>query len=188
MSATYFAKIMEFYRSRKRMPTYTEIMRITGLRSKGAVAYVVDRCIEAGFLEKDCAGKLLPKNQQQGIPILGTVAAGFPAQEEQEDIERVTLDDLLIKKRGATFLLRVKGESMRDEGIRSGDLVLVEKTNNITPGDIIVASVDGEWTVKFFRKNKGKVYLEAANPDYPSICAKEELLITLVVKAVIRKY
>jgi len=77
---------------------------------------------------------------------------------------------------------------MKGEGIKGGDLVLVEKTNNIAPGDIVVASVDGEWTVKFLRKNKGVVYLEAANPAYPPIYPDQELHITLVVKAVIRQY
>ena len=188
MSTTYFTQIIDFYKAQKRMPTYTEIMKITGLKSKGAVAYVVNRCVEEGVLSKDTTGKLIPEKITSGVPMLGSVVAGFPTTEEQEASEVMTLDEMLITKKDDTFLLRVKGDSMKGEGIKGGDLVLVEKTNNIAPGDIVVASVDGEWTVKFLRKKKGVVYLEAANPAYPPIYPDQELHITLVVKAVIRQY
>jgi len=188
MNQEYYKKIISFFRHNKRMPSYAEIMEITGLKSKSSVYYAVQQCIEKGFLAKDNKGKLIPKKLSEGIRVLGSVAAGFPGTEEQEESETMTLDDMLITNKDASFLLKVKGDSMKGEGIKAGDLVFVERTNNISPGDIVVASVDGEWTVKFLRKKRGAVFLEAANPNYPPIYPDQELHITFVVRAVIRQY
>ena len=104
MSTTYFAQIIDFYKAQKRMPTYSEIMKITGLKSKGAVAYVVNRCVEEGILSKDSTGKLIPEKITSGVPMLGSVVAGFPTTEEQEVSEAITLDEMLITKKDDTFL------------------------------------------------------------------------------------
>jgi len=77
---------------------------------------------------------------------------------------------------------------MKDAGIVEGDMVIVER--NITPrsGDIVIAEVDGEWTIKYFRKKGNVIFLEPANENYQAIYPKEELKISAVVKAVVRKY
>jgi repressor LexA len=77
---------------------------------------------------------------------------------------------------------------MIGEGIREGDLVIVEKGREPRNGDIVIAEVDGEWTIKYFRKQGKQVVLEAANPQYPLIRPQQELKIGGVVSAVIRKY
>jgi SOS regulatory protein LexA len=111
---------------------------------------------------------------------------GSPVEEELADV--MTLDRLLIKNPQATFLLRVTGDSMVDEGIKHGDLVLVERIAYIKHGDIVVANIDGEWTIKYFRRKGKHVYLEPANKSYRTIVPREELKIDLVVRAVIRQY
>ena len=78
----------------------------------------VNRCIEEGLLSKDATGKLIPEKITSGVPMLGSVVAGFPTTEEQEASEVMTLDEMLITKKDDTFLLRVKGDSMKGEGLR----------------------------------------------------------------------
>ena len=181
-------KLVAFYRRQRRMPSYREMMALFGYRSKNAVHKLVGRLIEDGFIKKDEQGKLLPRRFFGSVHLLGEVQAGFPSPAEEELADAITLDDYLIKNREATFMLKVSGDSMIDAGIQPGDMVLVERTNTVKPGDIVVAEVDNEWTLKFYRKQGNKVYLEAANKKYPPIYPHEALTIAAVVKAVIRKY
>jgi repressor LexA len=188
MKKDYRESILAFHDEHSRMPSYAEIARITGLSSKSSAFHLAGRLVMEGWLRRDPQGKLLPGRRASGLKILGSIAAGFPSPAEEELADVITLDELLIRNREATFLLKVTGDSMRDEGIRHGDLVLVERTTDIKPGDIVVASIDGEWTIKYFRKRGKQVYLEPANRDYKTIVPREELKIDLVVRAVIRQY
>jgi SOS-response transcriptional repressor LexA len=90
--------------------------------------------------------------------------------------------------RSSSFLLEVKGDSMIDEGIKEGDMVLVESRKDANDGDIVIAEIDGGWTMKYLRKKSGKVWLEAANANYAPIHPEYEFRIAAVVRAVIRKY
>lgn len=100
----------------------------------------------------------------------------------------MSLDEYLVENREASYLLRVKGDSMKEAGIIAGDLVVVERGREARPGDIVVAEVDGEYTLKYLRKKGGKVYLEPANKKFKPIVPKEELKILAVLRAVVRKY
>jgi len=120
--------------------------------------------------------------------MVGEVAAGFPSPAEEELRDIISFDEYLVTKPESSFLLQVSGDSMIGEGIREGDLVIVEKGREPRNGDVVVAQVDGEWTMKYFRKQGKQVRLEAANPNYPPIIPKAELLMGGVVTAVIRKY
>jgi repressor LexA len=159
-----------------------------GFASKNAVAKVVNKLIEAGFVDKDEKGKLLPLSLSGELPLLGHVEAGFPSPAEELSLDRITFDDLLLGEKENMYLLRVKGVSMIDAGIHEGDLLLVERTDVANVGNIVVANVDGEWTVKYLREKKGKKYLEAANEDYPDIFPETSLKIGGVVRSVIRTY
>lgn len=98
-----------------------------------------------------------------------TVQAGFPSPAEDHVIERVDLNKVLIKHPQATFLMRVRGASMREAGIDDGDVVLVDRAIRASHGHIVVAVVDGEFTVKRLWKRGGNLKLQAANPTYPDI-------------------
>lgn len=181
-------KIRNFYRKHRRMPSYAEIARICGYRSKNAAYGLVGKLIEEDFLEKDNAGRLIPKNIYGELKMLGLVEAGFPSAAEEETLDTMSIDDFLIENKEASYLLRVKGDSMIDAGIREGDMVIVERSNTPRSGDIVIAEVDGEWTMKYLRKNGKTFYLESANKRYKPIYPKDELKIAAVVKAVVRKY
>lgn len=170
------------------MPSYSEIMAITGLQSKNSVARLVNKLAGQGILKKDRTGKIIPLRHPSVIPLLGTVEAGWPSPAEEELTDTMSMDEYLIENREATYILKVSGESMIDAGIMPGDMVLVER--GITPrnGDIVIAEVDHEWTMKYYQKKNGAVWLVPANKKFEPIKPEEELNIAAVVKAVIRKY
>ncbi len=126
--------------------------------------------------------------QVGGLAVSGRVHAGFPSPAEEELLDTMSLDEYLIENKEATFILKVSGNSMIDAGIMPQDLVLVERTNEAKPGDIVIAEVDGKWTMKYLRQKGSRMYLEPANKKYAPIYPEEELKISAVVKAVIRKY
>ncbi len=181
-------KIQQFYEEKNRMPSFAEIAKIFGFKSKNAAAKVVDKLMEAGLIEKDDRGRLLPGRLFKEIRILGTVEAGFPTAAEEELTDTMSLDDFLIRNREKTFMLKVKGDSMIEAGIMPGDMVLVERSKEARLGDIVIAEVDHEWTMKYLQKKNGKTILMPGNPNYPPIVPQEELKIGAVVKAVIRRY
>lgn len=184
----YEQKISGFYRDHKRMPSYSEIMDLCGFSSKNAVFRLVARMVAEGKVNKDRQGKLIPRRLFGEIKVLGIVEAGFPGVAEEDLSDTISLDEYLIGNKEATYMLKVKGDSMIDAGIQEGDLVLVERGKEAREGDIVIAEVDGGWTMKYYRK-RGKLYfLEAANRNYKPIFAKEVLRIAAVVRAVIRKY
>jgi len=134
-------------------------------------------------------GRLSPRSPNAPVVgVLGSVEAGFPSPAEEELVDTLSLDDLLIQNREATFLLKVSGDSMTGAGIMPGDMVIVDKGRTAKSGDIVIAQVDGEWTMKFLRKRKDDVVLVPANPKYQPIRPKNELKISGVVTAVVRKY
>lgn len=181
-------KIREFYTSKKRMPSYTELMKLLGYKSKGAVSYVVKKLIAEGVLSKDSQGRLLPQSLMDEIRVLGVVEAGFPTAAEEELLDTMSLDEYLIQNKEATFMLKVKGDSMRDAGIMEGDMVLVERGKAPKTGQIVIAEVDGEYTMKYYISKRGKVWLEPANEKYKPIYPENTLKIEAIVTAVIRKY
>jgi len=181
-------QIAGFFRERKRMPTYEEMVTLLGVKSKSVVRFWVDKLVAAEILERDSAGRLAWRERPFSIPLVGEVTAGFPSPEEEELRDILSLDEYLVTRPEASFLLQVSGDSMIGEGIMPGDLVVVEKGREPKNGDVVIAEVDGDWTMKTFRKEKGDVFLEAANPKYPIIRARQELKLAGVVTAVVRKY
>ena len=183
------AQIIEsFYRHQGRMPSYAEICELFGYNSKNSASRLVQKLSRFGVLYKDDRVKLIPNFAQGSIRLLGLVEAGFPAPVEEQALDTITLDQWLVKKEEATYILKVKGESMIDAGIIDGDYVLVERTGNIKPGDIVVAEMDGEWTLKYLRENAKGFYLEAANPLFGNLFPEEKLEVEAKVISVIRKF
>ena len=180
--------IADFFRENRRMPSYAEMINLLGVKSKSVVDFWIKKLLGAGIIEKDNKGHLTFTKRSFAIPLVGSVQAGFPSPEEEALCDVISMDEYLISRPDSSFLLQVSGDSMIGEGIREGDLVIVEKGREPRNGDIVIAEVDGEWTIKYFRKQGKQVVLEAANPQYPLIRPQQELKIGGVVSAVIRKY
>jgi len=181
-------KIRKFYLKNNRMPSYSEVASLFGYRSKNAAYKLIGRLKELGLVYSDATGRLLPGALKNSIKLLGSVTAGFPSPAEEELQDTMSLDEYLINNPNSTYLLKVEGDSMLGAGIQPGDLVLVDK--NVTPksGDIVIAQIDNEWTLKYFEKKGRAVYLRAANKKYPLIKPRDELIIGGVVVANVRKY
>ncbi len=184
----YKEKILGFYNKNKRMPSYSEIMDLVGFKSKNAVSKLVHKLIDAGVLEKDSTGKLIPSVAAGEIPMLGLIEAGIPTTADSQELDTLSIDEYLVPKKEKTFILEVKGDSMIEAHIDEGDLVIAERSDTARNGDIVVAEVDGGWTLKYYKTDGKKVWLEPANKFLKAIHPEESLRVAAVVKGVIRKY
>jgi SOS-response transcriptional repressor LexA len=122
------------------------------------------------------------------LPFLGVVEAGFPSPAEEELSDTLTLDDWLMENREATIMLKAPNDAMIGAGIIAGDTVLLDRSRTAKDGDIVLAEVDSVSTMRYFRKQGSRAWLEAAHPQYKALVPKEKLTVTAVVVAVIRKY
>ncbi len=181
-------KITVFFLDNGRMPTYSEIAEIIGVRSKSVVHFWVTKLLDAGILQKDTKGFLSLTRNPRALKLAGEVCAGLPTSAEEELRGIVSFDEYLVRNPQNSFLLSVKGDSMSDAGIREKDMVIVESNREPKNGDIVLAEVDGNWTMKYFRRDGRTVTLEAANPQYAAITPRADLRIAGVITAVVRKY
>lgn len=181
--------LRQFWRLERRAPTYAEMLDLFGYKSKNAVFGLLQKLEEAGYISKDDNGRVALLSKLTGtVRILGSIAAGFPTQEEEQATDAITLDEYLVKNPDNTYMLTVRGDSMIDAGIMPGDIVLVEKGPQPNQNDIVVARVDEEWTLKYYVRDNAGVRLEPANPKYKFIRPLRSLEIGGIVRAVIRKY
>ncbi len=180
--------IKGFYKKYRRLPSYSEMLKLFGLSSKNSIFKMVKQWIEEGLIKKE-QGKLSPTARFFSLPFLGVIRAGFPILAE-ENREYLTLDEYLIEDPQSSFLLKVTGDSLAEIGIFEGDLVVIERKKEASSGDVVLAQIDKEWTLKILKKDRkhGRVYLMAANQKYPPFYPRQELQIFGVVRAVIRKF
>jgi repressor LexA len=169
------AEILEFIRNeieaRGLPPTVAEIAAGMGVKSTNGIRDHLKALARKGAIELipgASRGIRLVNTQSRGLPIVGRVAAGSPILAEQHIESYCRLDRALFKPR-ADYLLRVRGLSMRDAGILDGDLLVVHKTAVARSGQIVVARLDDEVTVKRLRIAGRKAWLEAANPEFRPI-------------------
>ncbi len=181
------ATLKKFHYKHKRFPTYEEMLPLFSVASKNAIFKIVQKWIDEGILAKD-RNQLIPTHKFYSLPLLGVIKAGLPTLEPHYEGEGVYLGDFLVNNPGYTYVLKVSGDSMIGEGIRPGDLVILDKMREPKNKDVIAAFVDNEWTLKFYNNNQGQVYLTAANPNYSPIFPKETLVTGGVVIKVIRNY
>jgi DNA polymerase V len=122
--------------------------------------------------------------------VQGKVAAGFPSPADDFLVKRHDLNELLIKHPQATFFWQVSGHSMREAGIDDGDILVVDRALKPRHGCIVVAQVDGDFTVKTLHKRADRVKLVPANPTFPEITFREgqQLIICGVVTAAIKRF
>lgn len=183
--------IRAYWRARGCAPTQEEIAAKLGFRSLGTVQNYLVRLERHGVLKRPWNAKralevVEPEDQGAELPLLGTVAAGRP-------IEAVSTADVVevprsMVGRGETFVLRVKGDSMVEDGILDGDLVVVRRQGVAEDGQTVVALVDGAATVKRLYRRRGRVELHPANPAMAplSVGAEQTFGIEGIVVGVIR--
>lgn len=180
--------LREFYHAERRLPGYEEMLYLFNFKSKNAVHSLLLKLHQLDYINKT-GRKIAPTGKLTGkVRLLGTIQAGFPSPAEEELVDTMSLDEYLIENPNATFMLKVTGDSMIDAGIHPNDIVLVERGKAPRPGDIVIAQVDDEWTMKYYSKDKQGVFLEPANKNYKPIRPQQSLELAGVVRSVIRKY
>jgi repressor LexA len=190
-----FDFVRDFVSEQGYAPSLEEIGAHFGLSSVATVHKHVQHLAEKGYLRKawNRSRSIEPLEEAEApaieLPLLGSVAAGFPIEAVEEN-ERIAVPRELVRRRGETFVLRVRGDSMIDEQIRDGDLVVVESRSEARNGETVVALVrGGEATLKRFQRRGPKVVLEPANREFPPIeLPAADVQIRGVVRGLLRRY
>jgi repressor LexA len=167
--------LFEEVRRRGRPPTVREICGRFGFRSTGGARRHLEALEKKGYLSRPRTGAhrgldlVWPKVWKLfGIPIVGRVPAGKPRLADAEFLGSLTPEDFYPEGEGL-FALKVEGESMTGAGLLPGDVVIVREQPTAEPGEIVVALIEDEATVKRLAQRAGKLYLEPANPKYPAV-------------------
>ncbi len=174
-------------------PTLREIAEMAGIRGISAVKGHLDRLAAKGVLLRERGARSLsvakspPTPSLVEVPILGQVAAGHPVLSEENLAGHLAIDPSWVRK-GPSFFLKVQGESMKRAAILDGDYVLVRCQETADDGQIVVATLDGETTVKRLRRRGEKVSLLPENPDFSEIlvAGEDSFRIVGVVTGVFR--
>ena len=186
--ASYLAKLQDYYADHSVLPPYSTIMMLLGFKSKSPVAALIARLKLLGFLESTPEKRLKPGKRFFERPIFDSVRAGAPSPAGDSRYDTLTIDEYLVSHPSSTVLVTVKGDSMIDAGIMPGDTVVVEKRGHANVGDMVIAIVDDEFTLKTPGKEKGIFVLIPANPAYPIIRPQGDLEIFGIVVGQFRKY
>jgi repressor LexA len=185
----YLSKLQDYYAEWKNIPSYARLCEIFGIASKSWVKAVLVRLSEANLIERTPDGAWIPTRQFFARPHAeSTVQAGMPVSISATQGDFFVIDEMLIETPSKTTLITVKGDSMIDAGIHEGDVAVVEKRMTANIGDIVVAIVDDEFTLKTLDRENGAFILRPANPAYPVIRPQGTLEIFGVLTGLVRKY
>ncbi len=153
------------------MPTHREIAERFGFASQNSVRSHLKLMEKKGMLARlpgKARGLRLSPNHSQGIPLVGQIAAGNPGNAIQEVNEMVPVSPHLFHGTDL-FALRVRGDSMKNAGILSGDIAVLNRQSDVEEGEIAAVLLDDDATLKFLHRRPGAVLLRGANPDFPDV-------------------
>ncbi len=176
-------------------PSVSEMAIFLKVKSKNAVSKMLKQLEDKDYISisgkargikiLDAIGESVQKGMLQ-VPILGNIQAGLPTLAEENIEDWINLPQTLVKNRQDVFLLRVRGDSMKNAGILEGDLVIVKPAKDIKNNDIVVALLHDEATVKRFIKIQNRAYLKPENENYKNIYPQGEWTVQGKVVGVIR--
>lgn len=185
-------------------PTYREIGHHFGISSTFGVKRHIDALVKKGYLSyEENTGRTLSlvsprqfskievaETNTVEIPVVGRVAAGFPIFAEENIEDTLSVDKSFLRSSGTCFALKVRGDSMINAGILEGDYVIIAQQPTANTGEIVVAMLQEESTLKRFIKEPGNVYLKPENRDYPVIpvTGRSDFSIIGKVVGLVRKY
>ncbi|WP_269533946.1 LexA family transcriptional regulator [Chitinimonas sp. BJYL2] len=185
----YLNRLQDYYAKERCLPSYSRLMDLLGFASKSAVSKLLGRLQSNGFISRTSDGDWAPTDRffertlsSQPVP------AGMPVAARDVGSDTFAIDQYLISHPSSTHLIPVKGDSMIDAGIHPGDVAVVERRSSANLGDVVVAIVDDEFTLKTLGKEKGQYVLLPANPAYPVIRPQGTLEIFGVMVGLVRKY
>ncbi len=176
------ARLRDYYARHRVLPSYSGVRELLGVKAKSHAAYRVARLREQGYVEAGSDGRLAPTTKFLERTVVGQARAGY-AEAAVEQAELLAIDAFLVAHPSRTVIVKVKGDSMKDDGLLDGDFVVVERGRHAVPGDVVVAVVDGEQTIKRLAKERERFVLKPANDAYPVIRPQGALEIYGVVTA-----
>jgi repressor LexA len=187
--AEYLEKLQDYYAEHKVIPSYSVLAALWGISAKSWVSECVRRFEEAGYLDWTPDKQLKPGKRFFERRLADSpVQAGMPQPAAGDSGDYIdSIDDMLVRKPSKTVLIPVKGDSMIDAGILEGDVLVVEKQPHGNLGQIVVAIVDNEFTVKYLDREKGTFVLKPANKAYPVIRPRGRLEIFGVMAGLVRR-
>lgn len=185
----YLEKLQDYYAEHKVIPSYSVLAGLWGVSAKSWVAECVRRFEEGGYLDWTPDRQLKPgKRFFERRVADAPVQAGLPNPAIADGYDFVSsIDEMVVRVPSKTELIRVKGDSMVEAGIHEGDFLVVEKQPNANVGEIVVAIVDNEFTVKYLGRERNEFVLKPANKAYPVIRPRGRLEIYGVMAGLVRK-
>lgn len=191
--------IEEYQMHHGKSPTVREMREHFNVRSDNSILKPLKTLVEKGYMEKDDTPrgiKLLPMVKSKfemlhdivRLPLLGKIPAGSPTEVFAHAEETIPMSNYFVNDEAHSFLLSVKGDSMIDAGIFDGDLAIVCSSKQPSVGDIVVALIDNESTLKRLCKNDNQFYLKPENKAYKKLYPLEGLVVQGVVIGLMRRY
>ena len=188
--------IRDFLMEKGYSPSVRDLTKSMGYKSPRSISVLLEKLTKKGALKRDSKGEIKITANFEGdesrvatvnIPLVGMVACGTPVFAEENIIDHIPVDVSLIKEPYRYFFLQAKGDSMDRKGIKEGNLLLIRQQNTASDGDIVVALINDEATVKEFRKASGAVVLKphSSNARHRPIIVNNGLVIQGVVTSVI---
>ncbi len=182
----FFIKLYETF-AQKALPSYETIKNTFGYKSKNSIKQYIKILKDKGFLTSDNEN-LYIKSEYIGAKLASSyIKAGFASIIDDKIEKRISFDAILNINNPSTFVFKVSGDSMTDIGIFDGDYVAIKKTNDAKIGDVVLAVVDNEFTLKTYKKDEKGPYLKPENKEYPIIRPKNSLSIFGVALGIMRK-
>ncbi len=187
--AEYLGKLQDYYANYRNIPSYSAIGELLGMASKSAVSALVKRLTLAGFIEVTPDKRLAPTKRFFERELADfNLPAGLPAAANDAMSEAISLDEYLMPHPSSSILVKIKGDSMIDAGIFDGDIAVVEKRHAALVGNIVVAVIDNEYTLKELGRDKVGYFLIPHNANFSIIRPEASLEIFGVMIGLIRKY
>jgi SOS regulatory protein LexA len=184
----YLGRLRDYYAKHRVLPSYSAIGELVGLSSKASVAEMIGRLKSERFLDSSPDRRLKPGPRFFQRLVAESVQAGPPTAAADIPPDPVSIDEQLVANPSKTILIRVKGDSMLDAGIFPGDTVVVEKRVSAKVGDIVVAILGNEFTLKRLARERGRIVLRPENKAYPTIRPRDDTEIFGVVVGLFRRY
>lgn len=182
-------KLRDYFAEYQALPSYRYMQDLLGIKSKETIGKFIAKLKEENFLDEAPDKKLIPGERFFERPLSNnSVQAGGFTQIYSEGGEYISIDRVLVKKPSLTEIVPVKGNSMKDKGLLDGDSAVVEKRSYALPGDIVVALINDEQTIKTLEKENGQFVLVPANKNFEIIRPKQPFAIYGVVISSYRTY
>jgi len=182
----FFEKLKEAYSSYA-LPSFETIKKDFNYKSKNSIAQFIHSLKEKGYIVEKDSRNYINQNKLGANFLNSKVRAGFASVMDDAIDKLISFDEILNINSPSTFVFKVSGDSMVELGIFEGDFVTIKKTSDAKDGDVVLANIDGGFTLKTYKKSPKGVYLQPANINYPNIYPQHSLSIFGIATGIVRR-